>query len=287
MGRLDQAPPLRPGVGREPEAAARPAGRSRIRCVRVSSSRGGLRPQLLAQPLEDLLVPVVGAQQQVAQADDAGVGLGLGLVSDQVRPRAASRRSARTPRSNQVAGDLLAAHELTARLHQPGSPRPRRPPPGRRTTSRRGSTIRVAQLGRQRDALEEQPLVALQRQVVEPHAGVGADLGDDLGDVGLDHLEAQLPRDRYAVVAVADEVHVADPVDVDRRHRLAAAHRLRDPLPAPLARGGRWGGSCGRTRAGAVDRADDRVEGDRLQAQPALARAGRAPRPPRRTAGSG
>ena len=112
--------------------------------------------------------------------------------------------------------------------------------------------------------------MALQREIVELDVGVGADIGDDLGDVGLDHLEAELARDGDAVVAVADEVQRADPVDVDRRHRLAAAHRLRDPLPA-LPRAALRGPKLAVELARAVDGADDRVEVDGLQAEPALA----------------
>jgi len=76
--------------------------------------------------------------------------------------------------------------------------------------------------------------VALQRQVVKADAGVGADLGDDLGHVSLDHVEAELPCDRDAVMAVAYEVHVGDPKDVDRGHALAPPHGLGYPLPAEL-----------------------------------------------------
>ncbi len=78
------------------------------------------------------------------------------------------------------------------------------------------------------------------------------------------------PRDRHAVVAVAHEVRAADPVDVDRRQRLAAAHRGRDPLPARAhARGGRPERAI---EAGlAVDRPDDRVDGDDLDREVALA----------------
>ena len=62
-----------------------------------------------------------------------------------------------------------------------------------------------------------------------------------------------------------DEVQVADPEDVDRRHRLAALARLGDPLPAPAgARGGAEGAV--ELAAAAVDGADDRVERDHLLA---------------------
>ena len=61
--------------------SARQARSLRRRWTKVSSSRAARPPQLLAQALDDLVVPVVGAQQQVAQADDAHVGLGLGAAA--------------------------------------------------------------------------------------------------------------------------------------------------------------------------------------------------------------
>ena len=72
-------------------------------------------------------------------------------------------------------------------------------------------------------------------------------------------VAAERPRDRHSVVAVADEVELADAEQVDRRERLAAARGGRDLLPAPA------GASRGRAEAAivvaaAVDRADDRVE---------------------------
>jgi len=58
-----------------------------------------------------------------------------------------------------------------------------------------------------------------------------------LDAVDLGHVRVEIPAslrasDRDAMVAVLDEVHVADPVDGDRRHRLAPALRLGDSLPA-------------------------------------------------------
>ena len=67
------------------------------------------------------------------------------------------------------------------------------------------------------------------------------------------------------MVAVADEVELADPEERDRRHRLAAALGGRDPLPAraqPL----RGGAEAAVEVRRAVDGADDRVELDDLQA---------------------
>ena len=184
----------------------------------------------------------------------------------------ASRRTSTTGRyscSNQARATCGAVHELAAHLHRPKAP-------GLDALGEPGVAPLVGELdpraggGRQRHALEEEALVALQRQVADPGLGPGADLGDDLGHVRLDHLEPELAGDRDPVVAVLDEVQLADPVDVDRRHRLAAAHRLRDPLPAP-AQAPRGGAEAAVELARAIDRADDRVELDRLQPEPPLA----------------
>ena len=74
--------------------------------------------------------------------------------------------------------------------------------------------------------------MALERQVAQADLAVRADLGEHLGHVGVDVGVAQRPRHRHAVMAVLDEVQVADPVDVDRGHALAASLRRRDALPA-------------------------------------------------------
>ena len=80
-------------------------------------------------------------------------------------------------------------------------------------------------------------------------------------------------RDRHPVVTVLDEIHVADLVDLDRRHstRPGAGHARRAPsVPDP----GREVGRKLRSKlAGTVDRPDDRVERDRLQAEPSLSSA--------------
>ena len=75
------------------------------------------------------------------------------------------------------------------------------------------------------------------------------------------------------MVAVLDEVEVADPVDVDRRHRVAAPPRRGDPLPA-LAHRRRGGPELAvEVALAAVDRADDRLERDHLHAEVVLAAA--------------
>ena len=111
---------------------------------------------------------------------------------------------------------------------------------------------------------------ALQRQVRQADLLAGPDLRDDLGHVRVDLVDAQRPRNRHAVVAVADEVQLTDPEHGDRRHRLAAALRLRDPLPAAADSAGR-GTEAAVELARAVDGADDRVKRDGLEPEPALA----------------
>ena len=91
--------------------------------------------------------------------------------------------------------------------------------------------------------------------------------------IRVDLVEPELARDRDPVVAVDDEVQVADAVDVDRRHVGAAAHRGRDPLPAPPDPVRGRPEAAVEVPARAVDGADDRVEIDRPQAEAALAAA--------------
>jgi len=122
---------------------------------------------------------------------------------------------------------------------------------------------------RQRDTLAEQSLVALQRQVGQPDLAVGADLGQHLGHVGVDVAVAEGPRHRHAVMPVLDEVQVADPVQVDRRHALPAPLGGGDPLPAS-AGPARRGAEAAVELPLAVHRADDRVQAHHLLAQPAL-----------------
>ena len=78
---------------------------------------------------------------------------------------------------------------------------------------------------------------------------VRTDLGEHLGHVRVDVPVAERAGHGHAVMAVLHEVHVADPVHVDRRHRLAPPLRQVDALPAfPHALRGR-AGTRGRTRA--------------------------------------
>jgi hypothetical protein len=112
--------------------------------------------------------------------------------------------------------------------------------------------------------------VALERQVGEPQRLARGDSRLHLGDKGVDVLASQRLRDRDAVMTVAHEVHVADPVHRNRRERLAAALGGRDPLPAP-AHPWRRGPEAAVEVARAIDRADDRVQRDRLEAELDLA----------------
>ncbi len=157
-------------AGRGPGAAG---GRRRPRRERAS--------QLLAQRLDHLVVPVVRAQQQVAQADTAR----------RPRPRCRARSEAGLAQHldtgtyssrNQASATSLAAEELAAAPASAGSPRPRRPRRGPRSRRRFESWIRSRTRRRQRHPLEEQPLVGLERQVARRDPLVGADLGEDLGD---------------------------------------------------------------------------------------------------------
>src|SRR2546426_7150866 len=80
---------------------------------------------------------------------------------------------------------------------------------------------------------------------------------------------AQGVRHGDAVVPVAHEVQVPDLVDVDRRHGLSAALGEVDALPA-AADTVRLGPESTVELAGPVDAADDRLDGDRANAQPTV-----------------
>ena len=71
------------------------------------------------------------------------------------------------------------------------------------------------------------------------------------------------------MVAVADEVHVSDAEDIDRRHPFATANGLGDALPA-APHAPRRRPEAAVELAGAVHGADDRIEIDRVQPERAL-----------------
>src|SRR3954454_8658239 len=112
--------------------------------------------------------------------------------------------------------------------------------------------------------------MALEREVSDRDLARGADLGEHLGHIGVDLVEAHRPRHRHPVVAVLDEMHLADPVHVDRGHLLALPLRGGHALPAwphPARRGAKTAVDL----AAAVHGPDDRVELDHLEAELALA----------------
>ena len=118
----------------------------------------------------------------------------------------------------------------------------------------------------QRDALEEAQPPVLALEVSSATDALGVDHRVDLGDVGLHHGGALRAGDRDAVVAVADEVEVAELVDVDRREVLAEPALLGERLPAlPAAVGG--GPEAPVEVPHLVDRPDDLLERDLLQAE--------------------
>ncbi len=125
-------------------------------------------------------------------------------------------------------------------------------------------------LGGQRHPRAEQALVALEQQVAPAADALARHDGQHLGDVRVDHLLAGGQRDRDPVVAIDDEMQVADAVDVDGRDLLAAPLRQGEPLP-PLPHPAGGGPEPAVEIAARVDRADHGVQPDRLQAERPLA----------------
>jgi hypothetical protein len=112
--------------------------------------------------------------------------------------------------------------------------------------------------------------VSLQRQVAETDLPVGADGSQHFGDVSVDLAVAEGACDRNAVVSVLDEVELSNPIDLDRRKRLASPGSRGKPLPA-WAQTPRCRSKSAVELARAIDCTYDRVELDRLKAQPAFA----------------
>ncbi len=287
-----------PGAGAEGQIVARLDAAAKVKeggeaelwvdatKIKLFDPSDGAQPhrRLFLQLLDHLLVPLVGAKEALAQ-----------------------RRRARRPRSpcgspievrlaqhldhrqvllaNHASRHLLAAHELPASLHHAEAP-------GLHALRQAGVAARIARPG---CARAPRPGAARARRTAARGSSAAGRRGVisrsrrrrsvHLGHVGVDHLEAQRAGDRHAVVAVLDEVQLADPVDVDRRHRLAAALGRGDPLPARAHAARGRAGSCGRTRArGRPCRRSSRARSSGARA--ASRRAGRAPRRPPRTGGS-
>ena len=208
------------------------------------------------------------ADEPVALTRDAEVRLGLGAAADQVG--LVEHRDDRPVLVVVPApGGVLAAQVLTRVLDEPERP-------GLDILGELSVVPRVAaydargNLGGERHALPEEPLVSLDDEVAAVRDAGRGHLREHLRHVRLDDRVAERERDRDAVVPVADEMQVADAVDGDRRHPAAAALCEVDPLPAlsePVRRGPKPAVEVGR----AVDAADDRAKLDDLEPDPALA----------------
>lgn len=211
----------------------------------------------------------MGAHEPVALPGHAQVCLGFGIRTDEVRRtkhlhdrpvlQAVPRRGDLGPQEERVF--LLQVTEAPG-LH-------------RLTQQRPGPRIRDGEglLGFrwQWHPVFEHALQILHQQIAPAPDAVGGQLGADQRHGGVDHPQPERVRDRHSVVTVPDEVHVADPVNGDRWHRLPAPVRCVDPLPALP--------HCGRRRPELaveglrlVDRADDGFEPDRLDAEGPLPR---------------
>src|SRR5260370_490589 len=146
-----------------------------------------------------------------ARARRPSFGGTAGRCTSSTPPPAATCRSAGTQ-----------AAPTTCRPARRGPGPPPQPPrldglPESRVAPGVGERERRVRLLRQRHPGPEHPLVVLHQQVAAvPDAG-RRHHGLDLRDVGVDGLLPSGYGDRHPVVAVLDEVQVADPVYVDRR----------------------------------------------------------------------
>ncbi len=225
-------------------------------------------PELPLEFLDDLVVPLVGADQPVALPGDGQVRVGVGARADQVRgvQQAHDR--------GELLGEPAPGHlgpvvELVLVLHEPETPGLHglaefRVAPGI------GERDLGVGLGRKLDPRPEQPLVALVQQVPAAADAPGGHGGEDLRHVGVDRLLPHGQRDRDPVMPVEHEVQVADAVHVDGRDRLTAALGQGQPLPA-LPDPARGGPEPAVEVPGGVHGAHHGVQLDHLQAQLALA----------------
>ena len=258
-----QAAPLRPEDGRNllldgdasgcraGAASGEPSYRSSLEALdhRVVVPAGC--SSSCAEPLDHLVVPVVGAQEQVAQARHAHVGLGVGARRRSGRPRAASSTTGSYSSLEPRLGDLARGMSARRGPASRGSPTPRRASASARVAplvARAGSARAPAR--RQRHALEEEPLVALQRQVARRIAWSAPTCGEHLGHVGVDVLAAQRAGD--ATRGGGRPARSAGRRSGRRRSaaspgRAAGALAIRSQRARTCGRA--WAGSCGRTRA--------------------------------------
>src|SRR5581483_12313014 len=138
----------------------------------------------LEDPVQDVLAPVVGAEQAVARGDDAHVRLGVGATLDQAGLAQHCDDWAILGLEPQEGG-LLAAEQFSAALRRSEAP----------SLDGLGQLVVVVRVGqddlrprvcREGDALEEHSLVALERKVGELDRVVGVDARLHVGHVGVD-----------------------------------------------------------------------------------------------------
>ncbi len=248
--------PLRAGLA-SPRGCARSRRRPSRGCGAAGNAAGppGCRPRSRCRPLRR--APPRGASRRT----------GIVLVAEP-EPRRLARARMNAPcaciRRKPQASTPSARPAYQARLR---------------------SWMRLRCVRRQRHALEEEPLVAFQRQVAETDRGVGTTSVWISVTLASITSRPSCAGDRDPVVAVLDEVQLADPVDVDRRHRLSPAHRLAIRCQRSVP-GARWAEVAVELAAsGRPCRRSSRAGSS--AARVGALRAGRVRRRPRRTAGSG
>ncbi len=153
-------------IGSPARTPSRPAGRS----TRAPDESGQATPQSRAlQLLVDLFAPVVGAEQLVAEVGDPQVGVGLGAGADQ------AGLAQRVDDGHELVpppglGDLAAIHRPLECLHEPEAPGLDALGELRVAGLGIGEGDPLERCGRQRHALEEEPLVALGGKIGERRA---------------------------------------------------------------------------------------------------------------------
>ena len=177
------------------------------------------------------------------------INLTTGTNSSAYQRPAASARSRQRPSANisraAQASTISASHGYCSGSLRTSARRPGRP---------------------HRDALQEQLAQLAGGEVGAGPYVVGLDDRAHQPHIGLDLGQAECAVHRHPVVPVADEVDVADLVDVDRRQRLAPSHRLVDPLEPPPAQPGARP-ELRVELAYPVHRADDLLHRDHLHAE--------------------
>src|SRR5205807_9960956 len=110
---------------------------------------------------------------------------------------------------------------------------------------------------------------ALEWKIGERDRTIGANARDHPRHISVDLLAPEGTGDRNPVMAIADEIQLSDPRQVDRRERAPATHHLGNLFPpSPNAPRGRTKAAIEVTSA--VDRANDRVQRDNLETERTL-----------------